>query len=488
MSSITSVRWVALDTFISKGVTLLSFVLVARVLGPEMMGTVAVLILVKELAVITSDFGLSQAIIHYQQPTKNQLATLYSINWFLGFSAFGVGLLSTNSLASIFDQPQLIDFLPVVVVGFLLEPIGQQVNALLQKMMDFKVIATISIVAAVLGAIISIGGVYSGYGVWAVVIAGLVSSGAKQLAYLMVARRRHLLHGFALDFKQSKDLLSFGMYRTGATGLNLLNSRVDQFIVGGMLGGAALGLYSMATNFTLMTMQQINGIATRVAFPAISKLQTDEIRVRSVYLRLVNRASTVNAAIYFGLFAVAEPLVFVIFGPSWILLVPLLQLMCGYVLLRSLGNLNGPLAMGLGKANWAFYWNLGLTAIVPATLWFSSLLNSVEIVVVALISLQLMFVAFMYLYWIRRLIGPCLREYVTAICVPWSSGVIMVLAIHIALQFASSLDSPIKLGIALLTGAIVYVAASWLINRDGISEILALFLRRRKSPLFSKKG
>ncbi|MEN8169041.1 MAG: MOP flippase family protein [Pseudomonadota bacterium] len=486
MTTISSVRWVALETFVTKGVALLSFILIARVLGPDVMGIVAVLILVRELAGIMSDFGLSQAIVHYKKPTNSQLATLYSVNWILGFSAFIAGFLFAKPIATLFGMPQLITLLPVVAVGFLLEPIGQQVNALLQKSMDFQVLTKISITTTALGAIISIGGVYSGFGVWAVVISGLISSGARQLAYLAVARRRQLLHGFALDLKQSRALLSFGAYRTGATALNYVNSRADQLIVGGVLGSVALGLYSMATNWTLMAMQQINGIATKVAFPTISKLQDDGPRIRSVYLRLVNRVTTVNAALFFGLAVTAEPLVSLVLGADWSELAPVLQLMCGYVLLRSLGNLNGPLAMGLGKASWAFYWNLGLVAVVPATLWLASKSGSLLFIVMTLIGLQLVFAVLMYLYWTRRLVGPCLKEYAIAISGPWSCGVIMAITIHNALQVFSFLGSALQIGVALLIGGVIYITASWWLNRGGISDMFSLFLRPSQASFFAR--
>lgn len=483
MSIVTSVRWTALDVFTSKGVSFLSFVLIARVLGPEVIGVVAILILVKGLAVIMSDFGLSQAIIHYKNPTKNQLATLYTINWIFGFFAFTIVLLFAEPISTLFDQPQLINLLPIVAVGFLLEPIGQQVNALLQKAMDFQTLAKITMGTTVLGAAISIGGVYSGFGVWAVVVSGLVSSGVRQVAYLLLAHQRQLLHGFALDFRQSKALLSFGAYRVGATGLNLLNSRFDQLIVGSMLGSGALGLYSMATNWSLMPMQQINSIGTKVAFPAISKIQDDNGRVRSAYLKLVNRVTTVNSALFFGLAITAEPLVSAILGPDWSQLTPVLQLMCGYVLLRSLGNLNGPLAMGLGKASWAFYWNLCLAFIVPPILWLVGRSGSSEYIVITLICFQIVFATFMYYYWTRRLIGPCLKEYVIAFSAPWASGIIMVFTIYKVSKLLGPRSSLLQIGVALLIGSVVYVAASWWLNRDGIREVFGLFLRRFQTPV-----
>ena len=186
--------------------------------------------------------------------------------------------------------------------------------------MDFQTLTKISISTTILGAIISISGVYLGFGVWAVVVSRLVSNAVMQLAYLAVAKQRQLLHGFSLDFKGSKTLLSFGTFRVGASALNFFNSRADQLIIGSMFGSAALGLYLMATSWTLNIIEQINGIAAKVAFPAISKFKDDIPRVKKAYLRLVNRTCTINAAVFIGLFVIAEPLVILFLdqiGYSW---------------------------------------------------------------------------------------------------------------------------------------------------------------------------
>jgi O-antigen/teichoic acid export membrane protein len=488
VSSITSVRWVGLDALVSRSMALLTFVFVGRILGPEMMGAVAVIFLVKELANIISDFGLSQAIIHFPNPSGRQLATLYTLNYFLGFLTFCAAVMFAEPVAAFFGQPRLAEYIPIVGFVFLLEPIGQQVNTLLQKSMDFRTLTTISIVSTGVGAAVSISGVYAGFGVWALVVSGLVSSGVKQIGYLAVARRRKLLHGFALDFGGCSGLLSFGVYRTGASVLNFVNSRVDQLIIGSTLGGMSLGLYSMATSWTLMVMQQMNGIATKVAFPAISRIQDDRVRVRLAYLRLVNRVCTVTAAIFISLAVVAEPFVDLILGPDWSQLVPVIQLMCGYVLLRSLGNLNGPLAMGLGKANWSFYWNLGLVVVVPGVLLFATrTYNSLEVLVMALIGLQLGLAMLMYVYWTRRLIGPCLKDYVKAVAVPWMCGVVMGGAIHIVLQLTVFFDPAIQITVSLLIGGGAFIGASWLFNRDALHELIVmLFSRDNMAPRVTK--
>lgn len=478
MSSFKSVRWVTLDVLISRGLAFLSFVLVGRILGPESMGVVAVIMLVKELSVVISDFGLSQAIIHFPNPTSRQLATLYSINWMLGFFFFCAVQVLAEPLSQVFDQKELAELLPWVAVVFLMEPVGQQVNALLQKSMEFNVLAGVSIFGSFVNASVAIIGVYNGFGLWSIVAAGLLGSAVRQTGLAILARRRKLLNGFALDFANSKPLLRFGLYRTGATGLTLLNSRVDQVIVGAFLGSAALGLYSMAMTWTLMIMQQINSIATKVAFPAIARFQSDKPRVRHAYFRLVNRVTTVNAALFIGLAIIADPAVHLVLGPEWESLVPVLRLMCIYVLLRSLGNLNGPLSMGLGKADWAFYWNLALLLFIPPVIWLSAQKGILEYVLLAQIGIQATLTFFMYFYWTRRLIGPCAIGYAMSALRPALCGCIMGLALHFSMPFMALLETEFSIALSIFSGGVIYLAASLVFNREGIQEVLSLVYKK----------
>jgi len=483
VSSITSVRWVMLDTLISKSIVLFSLIIIARILGPELVGIMAVIALVRESASILSDFGLSQAIINFKNPKNNQLATLYTVNWSISFIVFCIMFFFTAFIASFFSEPLLKDILPYVAINFLLAPIGQQVNALLRKSMDFKTITKISIATTILGAIISITGAHLGFGVWAIVVSGLVSNVTMQVAYLFVARQRQLLHGFSLDFKESSALLSFGMYRVGASGLNFMNSRMDQLIIGSIFGSTALGLYLMATSWTLNIMEQISGIAAKVAFPAISKFKEDIPRVKAAYLRLVNRTCTINAALFLGLFIIAKPLVNLLLGPTWLELIPLIKLMCIYVLIRSLGNLNGLLAMGLGKANWAFYWNLAVFSITPIALYLAGKYGSLETVIYALIGLYSVFMIIMYYFWTRRLIGSCLKKYTVAFGVPYICGIFMIIVIHYVRIIIPPSNDILEIIMAIVIGGTVYMSASWIFNRDAIHDILNLLIKRKKTAV-----
>ena len=60
--------------------------------------------------------------------------------------------------------------------------------------------------------------------------------------------------------------------------LNYFNSRIDQLVVGTLLGSQALGYYSMAFNLVLQPISRINPVLTQVAFPVLSKVLSDTVR------------------------------------------------------------------------------------------------------------------------------------------------------------------------------------------------------------------
>ena len=75
MSSIVGgVKWVTLETIVSRVLQLISVFYVARILGPEAMGTVALVLVALEFFTIFSQMGITQALIHYKNPTKDQLS------------------------------------------------------------------------------------------------------------------------------------------------------------------------------------------------------------------------------------------------------------------------------------------------------------------------------------------------------------------------------------------------------------------------------
>jgi len=469
MSSIVGgVKWVTLETIVSRVLQLISVFYVARILGPEAMGTVALVLVALEFFTIFSQMGITQALIHYKNPTKDQLSTLYSINWILAAFVYIAIYLTAPFMADFFEKEKLAEFLPVAGLTVIIAALGQQTLALLQKNLFFKVTAVVSIAAAAVNVTVAISMVSFGWGIWSIVfgqLAGVLIRSGLALGYGI---RNGLFSGFGKSFKAVKPLLSFGLYQTGAMSMNMINSRADQLIIGKTIGASALGIYSIGSQISLQAMQQINSIATKVAFPAVSKSQDDLTEVKRIYLALIANVLLVSAPLFIGLAVLSPVFVKVVLGDKWTDLSSVLSILCGYVLIRSLGNMNGPLVMGLGKASWAFYWNLGLLFVIPAVVFVSSLNGNIESVALALLVTQLILVTVAYFYWIRRLIGPCAREYMVTLTRPLLSAGAMGGILEIIYKSFNWQNDIATLFILVSLGVISYLGFAMVFNAKNL--------------------
>ena len=70
--------------------------------------------------------------------------------------------------------------------------------------------------------------------------------------------------------KEVKELIKFGSNRIAASLLGDIYSRVDQLAIGSLLGPTALGIYSIAFNFSMQPFLKINPVLTQMSFPLFS--------------------------------------------------------------------------------------------------------------------------------------------------------------------------------------------------------------------------
>lgn len=467
----SSIRWSA---FNSGSTVILSFAQLAilgRLLGPDAFGLMAMLMVVIEVARIFSQMGLSEAVISKQDTDSQQLSSLYWINVITGIVLYGGLVVVAPLVAALFKEPELKDMLPVAATIFILSSVSLQFETLLRKALLFKLFASINILAVAIGVIISVSLALWGYGVWSLIYGQVAGQGTRTVALFTVAIRKKWLPQRYFDFQGIKEHFSFGLYRVAAMIANQVNSRVDQLAIGVLLGPIALGYYNVAFRIVLQPIQRINPILTQVAFPVFSIVQNDNAQLKRGFLKMIHLLMSVNAPALIGICAVAPLAVPLLMGEKWGASVPLVQVLAFYALLRSLGNAGGSLIMAKGKANWTLYWNLALLMLIPASVISAILLKeSVLLVCFLLVCLQIVLVFVHYYVFLRRLIGPFLRAYLTAIGKPIVSAACMGIGVFYLQSALSHLNAFLNLGLSIALGGLIYGIASLLVQKELFAE------------------
>ncbi|TIL39713.1 MAG: hypothetical protein E5Y87_03610, partial [Mesorhizobium sp.] len=134
--------------------------------------------------------------------------------------------------------------------------------------------------------------------------------------YLITARQYLAMPRF--------DLQSYREIRTQSLGFSLAGvlafggQYMDKIIVARLLGTAELGIYTRAFTLIAMPANLFGNLSRTVVFPLLSKVQTDEARLRSAQLKgyALTAALTLPTSAFLCCFA--KEIVLTMFGPRWV--------------------------------------------------------------------------------------------------------------------------------------------------------------------------
>ncbi len=465
----TGVKWTTLATGINTGLRMLQLLILARFLSPEDFGLMSMIWIIVGFIQIYTDFGVSSAIIHRQDTTPNQLSTLYWLTILVGLVTFAIVWIGTPLVVYVFHEPRLIPLLHVAAVVFLITPWGQQFQILLQKELKFNLLARLEIISTVSGVVITILLAALGHGVWSLVL-GLIATESVKTLLLFLFSWNEYRPGFHFSRRHLKGYLSFGLYQMGERSVNYLGQRFDQLLIGSILGAQTLGYYNFAYNLVIQPVSRINPIVTRVAFPVFSKMQGDNNRLKSGYLKVISLLTTINAPLLIGLAISAPVAIPLVFGAKWTNSIILVQILSLVALIRSVGNPVGSLQLAKGRADLGFKWNFILLFIYIPTIYLGGKLGGAVGIALSMLVLQIFLLVPAYFYLIRTLIGKCAREYFTEMLKPiMISAEMAIIVVGLSMIF-SAVPAIINLSIQIFAGLISYMALTKIHSKGTIEE------------------
>ncbi len=182
--------------------------------------------------------------------------------------------------------------------------------------------------------------------VWALVWGGLAANLVRVfMSYILHPYRPRVV----ISREQFRDLFGFGRWVLGSSILMFLITKGDDILVGKMLGVTALGLYQMAYLISNLPATEITHIISQVTFPAYSKLQDDLLTLRDAYFRVLQLTSFLAIPATGLILVFASDFTQIFLGKKWIPMVPVLQVLAFWGMVRSIGATTGPVFQATGK-------------------------------------------------------------------------------------------------------------------------------------------
>lgn len=481
--AIKGVFWTAASNWGDQVSRLIVFAILARLLEPEAFGLVALAWVFIGLTDVVAEQGLVDALVQRKHVGRIHLNTAFWMTMALGLVLMLALMATSLPLAAVLDQDSLAPLLVALAVVIPMGSLSHVQRACLKRDLKFRPVAVRTLVGVAVGSVVGVAAALLGFGVWSLVAQRLATQlTGTAVLWRVVAWRPALEFGFT----EARELFGFGKHVVGFRLLNFANSNVDNFLIGAVLGPAALGFYTVGYRILRLVIQLTSNLVDGVAFPLYARLQDDPSRFRRAYYK-----SSAFAAILafpaFTLVLVAAPdIVSVLFGPQWSESVPVMQVLALVGIIRSVNYLNSSTLTALGKPSWRVVIG-GITTLLTVT----ALLISVRfgIVAVALASVIVGIAVAPMSYWaVHRLVPFSILRYMAIIGRPAMASIVLGMTVLAVQYFLKDAPAAVRLVASATAGLAAYALTLRVVARPLTGEALTLVRSAISRPRARRRG
>jgi len=460
--------WVTVASICAKGSTLVSSVILARLLDPTDFGLLAIATAIITFSQGATQTGFESAIIQKQEKPEEFLDAAWTFELLRCSTLFVLIFLLAPLLGAAVNEPRAVPVLRAVSVTLLLQGVRNVGAVYFRKHFDFHKQFALEVGPLVVYVPLVILLAIFLRNVWALVWANLAAG-------FLTCALSYAMHEYRprLDFNLEKaaNLFKFGKWILGNSILVMIRDQGTTIFVGRLLGVPALGFFNRADAFSTALFQQINDIVWKVGYPAYSHLHTRPREFKNAYLKTLHLLALVGLPMAGALFALSADFVHLFLTDKWLPLVPLIQTLC---LLAVVNFINTPALVAFQAAGRpAFVTTMSLVGIAVLVIVIYPLSSRFGVMgAVWSLCLSTLLPCPLIWYASAKLVGCSFAEWLKPIAFSLVSTGAMVLALLLAKLYWLPQVELTGFFALIGIGACVYAIATLLVDESAKREIL----------------
>jgi teichuronic acid exporter len=341
--------WVLSDKLINQFGYLIVTVYLARLIGPESFGFIAVLTIFILLAESVVSGGFASALVQRsQQLTEDDSCTVFWINCVWGLLIYIALFTAAPLIAEFYRQPELVAIARVLFLVIIINTLTIVPRAKLTIIVDFRSQAIANTIATFFSSTLAILMASNGYGYWALVWLTISKSFISSVCIWWFCP---WLPKWRFSRKSFESIFSFGSNLMVASFVATVVNNLYVVLIGRFYNVTQVGFYTQAANLSSYLSQSIASSLENVAYPIMTSIKDDRDRLIGIYKQLISITMLVSLPMLTGFAAIADDAVMLFLGEEWIPTVPVLVALCIARTITPISSINMNILNAIGRSD-----------------------------------------------------------------------------------------------------------------------------------------
>lgn len=352
-------------------VTMISTIIVARILSPADYGVIAMTTPVTGFILLFQNLGLNQATAQAREITDEQTNAMFFYNVAASAIIALVLVLLAPVIGWFYGDARPAYVMAASAVTVIMTGLALQHSAMLIRQMRFRELSFVEMTSSITTLLFTIGYAVlfrSYWALWLGAFCGTLVSRSMLWRFVQWRPSR------AIVWSSAREMVSFGTNVTKFNIVNYLSRNVDNVLIARFWGSSSLGLYDRSYKLMMFPLVNINFPLSRVMLPVLSRLIDEPERYRRAFLLALRVITLVSVPGVLAATLCSHELVPFLLGKRWAAAAPIFFWLGLAGLVQPIQHPAGWLFLSDGRARDQFRWGviaapLNITSFVVGLPW-----------------------------------------------------------------------------------------------------------------------
>lgn len=311
-------KWSLLTELLTKLMSPIVNMILARLISPEAFGMVATITMVTSFADLFTDSGFQKYLIQRKITDSQELDkdtnVAFWTNLSLSIILWLLILLFRDGLAVAVGNKGLGNAISIAALSLPLTSFSSIQMARFRRDFDFKTLFLAKIIGILIPLFVTLPLAFVLKNYWAIVIGNIAVNLSNAVLLTIRSKWKPSLY---FSFFRLKNMFSFSMWTLLEQLLGWANLNVAIFIVGRFLSPYYLGLYKTSIATTNQIMLILVNAFSPVLFSALSRLKEDSESFLEMYYSFIQKTGFIVLPLGVGIYVFKDLFVKILLGNQW---------------------------------------------------------------------------------------------------------------------------------------------------------------------------
>lgn len=378
---LSNMIWRFAERIGAQGIKFIVEIVLARILLPEIYGTVALITVITTILQVFVDSGLGNALIQKKNADNIDFSTVFFANVLFCTVLYIMLFFTSPFIATFYNNSSLVPYIRVLGLTVLISGVKNVQQAYVSCNMLFKKFFYSTLGGTIISGLIGIVMAILGLGIWALVEQQVVNLLIDTIILWFTVKWRPQC---VFSFERLKKLFSYGWKLLASSLIDTIYENIRQLLIGKFYSATDLAQYNRGRQFPFLIVTNINSSIDSVLLPTMSKEQDDKIRVKEMTQRAIKVSTYIMAPLMLGMCFASKSIVGLILTDKWLPSVFYMRIMCITFMFYPIHTANLNAIKAIGRSD--LFLKLEIKKkIVGLIALFSTIFISVEAMAISLL-------------------------------------------------------------------------------------------------------